>query len=251
MLDVFVKGWNIFSKKTYFWYMFLITLLYVGFTIVFSGYIQALIEDMSTRMVNIKTIHFFAYFYKEFLIIGLLWIVGMIFVNYLSYIAGRSEADKKVKNTGNGLGKSILYSIILTLVFLVLGVISAILITYIGTSILLAILIIILLILLGLFALAIALTFTFGIFYMGQSGKTITDSLSDSWKFVKSRFWLIIGFVIIMFIVLAIIYLIVDELYFIIFGYNDLISVILRYIILVVFMMYTTNSSAIFVKKYS
>ncbi len=251
MLDIFIKGWNVFSKKVYFLYLFIIALLYTGFTIIFSGYIQSLIEEISTRMVDIKAIHFFAYFSKELIIIGLLWFIGLIFINYLSYIAGKSETDKKLKNTNNGLWKTIIYSIILSIVFLVLIVIGSILITYLGVSILLTIILTILLILLGLFLITIALTFTFGIFYMGINEKTIKESLFDSWNLVRKRFWLIVGFIIIMIIILGIIYLIVDELYYIIFGYNELASMILRYILLILFIMYSTNTTAIFVKKYS
>jgi len=251
MLDVFIKGWNVFSKKIYFIYLLLITLLYTGYIILFNGYMQYLIEEISIKMVDIKLIHFFAYFYKELLIIGLFWLIGTIFINYLSYIAGRSEADKKIKNTNNGLWKVILYSIILCVVFLALIVIGSIIITYLNTSIILMILLIILLILLTLFLIAITLTFTFGIFYMGLTGKTINGSLSSSWNFIKNRFWLIVGFIIILGLILGLIYLLVDELYYILFGYDELISMILRYLLFMIFIMYGTNTITIFIKKYN
>ncbi len=251
MLDVLFNGWNFFSKKVYLLYAFLITLFYVAFTVVFSGYIQDVLVKMSEKIVDIKAIHFFAYFYKEIIIIALFWLAGLIIINYLCYVIGRSNADKKVKTTGNGFGKTITYSLILFFVFLVLSVIGAIFLSFIGSSLILAILFLILLIFLTLFTIVIALVFSLGIFYMGLNGTPITISLREAWKFVKKRFWLLIGFIILIAIFLGVIYFIVDSLYYIIFGYNETASMIIRYALLFLFVMYSTNSVALFIKKYN
>jgi len=251
MLDILVNGWDFFSKKVYLLYAFLITLFYYAFTIIFSTYMQDAIVSISENMVNIQAIHIFSYFYKELLIIGLFALVGMILINYLCYVIARSNADKKVKSTGNGFGKIIVYSLISFFVFLVLSLIAAVFISFIESSLLLAILFIILLILLAIFIIAIALVFSFGVFYMGLNGTTITDSLKDAWTLIKKKFWLIIGFVILITIILGIIYFLIDCLYYVIFGYNEVASLIIRYVLLFLFLMYTTNSISLFVKKYS
>jgi len=251
MLDILFTGWNFFSKKIYLLYAFLITLFYGVFTVIFSGYINDVITKMSEQIVNIKVIHFFGYFYKEMIIIALFWLAGLIIINYLCYVIGRSNSDKKIKTTGNGLWKTITYSLILFFVFLAICVIGAMFLSFIGSSLLLAIISLILLIFLSLFTIAIALVFSLGIFYMGLNGTTITISLREAWKFVKKRFWLLIGFIILIAIFLGIIYFLVDSLYYIIFGYNETASLIIRYAILFLFVMYSTNSVALFIKKYN
>jgi len=251
MLDVLFNGWNFFSKKIYLLYAFLITLFYGAFTVIFSGYIQDSLVKMSEQIVNIRTIHFFAYFYKEIIILALFWFGGIIILNYLCYVIGRSNADKKVKTTGNGLGKTIVYSLTLFVVFLAICIIGAIFLSFIESSLILAILFLILLILLALFTIVIGLVFSLGIFYMGLNGTSITDSLNNAWKFIKNRFWLLIGFIILIAITLGIIYFIFDSLYYIIFGYNETASMIIRYALLFLFLMYSTNSVALFIKKYN
>lgn len=251
MLDVLFNGWNFFSKKIYLLYAFLITLFYGAFTVIFSGYIQDSLVKMSEQIVNIRAIHFFAYFYKEIIILALFWFGGIIILNYLCYVIGRSNADKKVKTTGNGLGKTIVYSLTLFVVFLAICIIGAIFLSFIESSLILAILFLILLILLALFTIVIGLVFSLGIFYMGLNGTSITDSLNNAWKFIKNRFWLLIGFIILIAITLGIIYFIFDSLYYIIFGYNETASMIIRYALLFLFLMYSTNSVALFIKKYN
>ncbi len=251
MLDVLFNGWNFFSKKAYLLYAFLIALFYGAFTVIFSGYITSIISIMGEQIVNIKTIHFFSYFYKEIIIIALYWFVAMIIINYLCYVIARSNADRKVRTTGNGLGKTIVYSIVFFFVFAVLSVIGAIFLSFIESSLLLAILFLILLIFLAIFSIVIALTFSLSIFYMGLNGTTINQSLNEAWKFLKKRFWLLIGFIIIIAIILGIIYFLVDSLYYVIFGYNEIASMIIRYILLFLFLLYSTNSLALFIKKYT
>jgi len=251
MLDILVNGWNFFSKKAYLLYAFLITLIYVGFTVVFSGYITNTITTMSEQIINIKAIHFFGYFYKEMIIIALFWLAGLIIINYLCYVIGRSNSDKKIKNTGNGLGKTIVYSLIFFFVILATIVIGLIFLSFIESSLLLAILFLILLIILAIFSVVIVLLFSIGVFHMGLNGTPINQSLTDAWVFLKKRFWLLIGFIILIAIFLGIIYFLIDSLYYIIFGYNEIASMIIRYILLFIFLLYSTNSVALFIKKYT
>jgi membrane-anchored glycerophosphoryl diester phosphodiesterase (GDPDase) len=93
--------------------------------------------------------------------------------------------------------------------------------------------------------------FTFAAVKLGLNTYTISNALKDSWEFVKRRFILSIVFIIFLMVFIYIIYYLVDFLYSVIFFYNEPASLIIRSILYLVIILYSTNALVLFVEKYS
>jgi hypothetical protein len=159
------------------------------------------------------------------------------------YIIALSESKIKRKNIFDGISKVLSYSSIIALVLIVFGIIMSILLSFQN------IFIFILLGLLALCFIAVSFIFTFGIIQLGLLNKSINDSFYYAWKLIKKRFWTIIGFMILLYVELYLLYLLIDWLYFIIFFYNETASIIIQILIIIIYLLYSINTLTIFTSK--
>jgi hypothetical protein len=248
MFGLYLKAWNFFKKKVFFLYMLIVAIIYIGFNILTQNYIAEKIILLQQNVLDMSIISMFKYFINfygfETILIILIWFASLFIINYLIYIVSLST-NKKKESFGKGFSKILIFSILLFLVIGVFSLIFSLLMSFIN------IFTIILLIILGLCLIAALFVFTFAIIKLGLNTCTISKALRDSWEFVKRKFILSIVFIIFLMLIIYIIYYLVDFLYEIIFFYNEPASLIIRSVLYLVIILYSTNALALFVDRYS
>ncbi|MCK9292491.1 MAG: hypothetical protein WCY27_01625 [archaeon] len=248
MFELYFKAWNFFKKKIFFFYMLIIAAIYVLFNIFTQSYITEKIILLQQNVLDMSIINMFKFFINfygfETILIILVWFASLFIINYLVYIVSLS-ASKKKESFGKGFSKVLVFTILLFLVIIVFSLIFSLLMSFIN------IFTIILLIILGLCLIAALFVFTFAAVKLGLNTYTISNALKDSWEFVKRRFILSIVFIIFLMVFIYIIYYLVDFLYSVIFFYNEPASLIIRSILYLVIILYSTNALVLFVEKYS
>ncbi len=248
MLQSVFKGWNIFKKKEFFFYPLIVSLVYLVYSFFIESYLGNKLVDLTEAMVDVKAIHIFNYsinyFGWELLLILFLWFVGLFIISYLIYIISLSES-KYTEEFWYGFSKVLGYAFLMFIVLIAISFLSALFLSYLN------VITIILLVILALCLIAISFVFTFGNIYLGLNNLPVSEALAKGWKFTKRRFWLIIAFFIVLVIKLYLIYWIIDQLYYFIFYYNETVSIILRAVILIVYLLISINAIAIFTKKFT
>jgi hypothetical protein len=244
MINSIFKGFNIFKKKIGFFYSFLAYLALTLYTYLIFYNITEWLEIDTTNINLLYIPEFLIYNLGWKLLLALFIIFGLLFLTiYLTFIISQTENSRKY-SFKKGIIKSLRYSILVFLVFLSLSLLFFVLINFISS-----ILITILMIILVIVIIYLTILFFIGNIYIGLLNKTITESLELSRKIIKRKFWTIIGFTILIYIIYFILYFIIDLIYFELFENNYIVAIIFNEIFLLFIMLYIINAFTIFIKN--
>jgi hypothetical protein len=196
----------------------------------------------------INTVFFYinSFGFKSLLVVFFMF-VFIFLLNFLILsisITKNKETKRKLKALFSKFNINLKISFLETIVYLLFIFIFILLLSYVN------IITFILLIFLLIFFFIVTIIFNIAVIIIGSRESNLIKALNISWEFLKSNFWRIVLFVILVQITMSIFYFLIDNLYYYFFVYDVLIGLIFIAFYYVVYLFYFVNSFTIFVNKY-
>lgn len=240
MFDSLVKGFKIFfSKKTILIIvLFLISMFgmnYIGNFIIDTITISPSFSEFPAFLIN-----YYSYILL-FIIIG--YFVGFLINNYVTYLVAHTMLKSK-KNYKKAIGNVFVYTLFLSIVFLIFIALIYVIILIFKVGFLF----IIFLLIIAILAFVVSLVSGLAIIFLPVSN-TLNESFKRAWLFLKKRFWSFVLLMLILGIVNFIISYALTYLVFLAFSKSFYLELILQSVLNTVLTMYSVAVLAYFIKK--
>jgi hypothetical protein len=244
MIKSIFNGFNIFKKKIELLYTFIVYAIFTAYTFFVLNYTSTISEKID--MTGISLIN-----YPEYIIHTLGWnFLGLLLamfgtlllLSYLTTVISNTENKRKLSFI-KGFCKSFKFSILAFIIIIVFMLIFMVLSSYIN------VITVILMILLAILIIYLILIFTIANINLGLFNMNVKEAIKKSRLFLRKKFWHTIGFLILIFVIYFIFYLLIDNIYFLIFTYNTIAAIIVNEIFMLVITLYILNALTLFVKS--